>query len=561
MPRSMTSRPPQTDVVNLIRQRFADENIDIRAMDVRDYPDETIVVIRVDQSVFARASELANALDRDLASLGFDGFVTIKSDERSSVPQSPRGRVRNLSDPRVDSVVSLLTARSRTSEVQPSLTYQPDVEDNLATATTPRHHLIFGRRGAGKTALLVETKRIIEKQGHLSLWLNVQTYRHESAESAFLLFSQRLCELIQTYYRSTPDAPKVLATANALHEQAERFLSVKEPNLTDVRRVVPRIQALLRRFLDSSSTRIYIFIDDFHYLERRHQPLLLDLIHGCVRDCDAWIKVTAIEHLARWFDASQQLGLETGHDAAHIHLDLSLQNPARAKRFLESVLLSYATASGMSSLSSVFSNSSLDRLVLASGAVPRDYLTLSAAAIQQARTRAKSKQVGAQDVNKAAGDARQKKLDELQDDAASARDESAQILRALEKVRQFCLDEKSWTYFRIDFRDKEGHVDEYNRIQGLADLRLLHLIEASLSDEHRAGRRSEVYLLDLSQYAGHRLRRKLSVLDFEDGQFVLKKTGTSERPRVGDTANKRLSLLRRAPSFSLEELTSSMDTV
>ena len=65
------------------------------------------------------------------------------------------------------------------------------------------------------------------------------------------------------------------------------------------------------------------------------------------------------------------------------------------------------------------------------------------------------------------------------------------------------------------------------------DLRLLHLVESSLSDERHAGRRSEVYMLDLSQYSGQRLRRKLKVLNFEDGFLVLKDTGTRKESRIG----------------------------
>jgi hypothetical protein len=202
----------------------------------------------------------------------------------------------------------------------------------------------------------------------------------------------------------------------------------------------------------------------------------------------------------------------------------------------------------------VLSNGALDRLLLASGAVPRDYLTLCGRATQVAQQRENAKQVGVQDVNKAAGDAKQKKLDELEDDAASAREQSQRILAALQVVRSFCIDIRNWTYFRVDFRDKERCGQNYKLLESLMDLRLIHLVEASLSDEHHAGHRAEVYMLDLSQYAGQRFKRKLHVLDFHGGHFVLKSTGTNRPAVVGNTANRRLSLLRRAPLFELSKL-------
>jgi hypothetical protein len=161
--------------------------------------------------------------------------------------------------------------------------------------------------------------------------------------------------------------------------------------------------------------------------------------------------------------------------------------------------------------------------------------------------------VGVQDVNKAAGEAAKVKISELEDDASSAGGTS-HLLTALQVLRRFCIDQKRCTYLRIDFRDKENRPTEYSLVQDLVDLRLLHLIESSLSDEHEAGRRSEVYMLDLSQFSGQRLKKQLKVLAFENGHLVLKETGTTAPKRSGDTPKKRLGLLRRGPLFALSNL-------
>ena len=209
---------------------------------------------------------------------------------------------------------------------------------------------------------------------------------------------------------------------------------------------------------------------------------------------------------------------------------------------------------GISSLFGVLSPQALDRLVLASGAVPRDYLVLSASAVRQAQKREKARLVGVQDVNKAAGEAANVKIAELEEDAAAVEGSTNSILDALRKLRTFCLDEKKCTYFRIDFRDKEGRAVEYNLIQSLLDLRLTHLVSASLSDEHQAGRRFEVFMLDLSQFSGQLLKKHLKVLDFEAGHIVLKETGKNVATKIGNTPKKRLGLLRRGPLFELSQL-------
>ena len=53
-------------------------------------------------------------------------------------------------------------------------------------------------------------------------------------------------------------------------------------------------------------------------------------------------------------------------------------HPAHAKQFLEKMLSTYAEKVGIRSLSNILSAEALDRLVLASGAVQRDYLVLCA---------------------------------------------------------------------------------------------------------------------------------------------------------------------------------------
>ena len=103
-----------------------------------------------------------------------------------------------------------------------------------------------------------------------------------------------------------------------------------------------------------------------------------------------------------------------------------------------------------------------------------------------------------QDVNDAAGRSAQTKLKELEIDAAASLGTAKDILDALKDVRNFLLQDHQVTFLRIDLRDKERHPEEYGLIQSLMDLRMLHLLSAGLSARHEAGRRSEVYMLDLS---------------------------------------------------------------
>jgi hypothetical protein len=181
-------------------------------------------------------------------------------------------------------------------------------------------------------------------------------------------------------------------------------------------------------------------------------------------------------------------------------------------------------------------------------------MVLGARAIRKAQLRDRSRTVGVQDVNNAAGEVAQLKLTELEEDAASSSGATQHILEALARVRAFCLDEQRCTFFRVDFKDKERLAKEYELLENLLSLRLIHLLNPTVSDRHKAGQRYEAYMLDLSEFSSDRLKKHLLALDFVSGGLVLKRTGTQEAMKRGDTPKKLLALLRRGSLFSLETL-------
>jgi len=76
---------------------------------------------------------------------------------------------------------------------------------------------------------------------------------------------------------------------------------------------------------------------------------------------------------------------------------------------------------------------------------------------------------GTQDVNEAAGEAGAQKLSELEEDAAFAAGRARVRLKAMDLVRTFTIQEHHYSYFRVGFRDKSEHVDEYVLLQSLMD--------------------------------------------------------------------------------------------
>ena len=157
-------RPMDTETI--IQNGFSEAGIEIQSIERKDYPEESIFVVYVTEDDFDKAAIVGNSLDPELAQKGFNGFVVVRKAEREGKSRLTRLK-DGVKDPKATELANLLTARSRTSEVQPSLSYVADTAQNLLTAITPRHHLIFGRRGTGKTALMVEAKQRVKSEGYL----------------------------------------------------------------------------------------------------------------------------------------------------------------------------------------------------------------------------------------------------------------------------------------------------------------------------------------------------------------------------------------------------------
>ena len=461
-----------------IRGPFSQRDIYVRNVDVKSYPGEVIAVVHVPEDQFSDALSVASDVDDD------DDNILITVKKYKDIDKPKYNSVKDVFDDRITSLIALLSEKSRVSEGNPSLKYIRDINQNLDLCMTPRHHLIFGRRGVGKSALMVEANRILRDRGAHTVWINLQTLRNQASLDAFITIVQKLLDLPLVYWASKERPPASSHQAGRLKEMFSGLLVREDKTVQAVAKHIPEIQSCLHLFTEETQQPIYIFLDDIHYISMAELPTQLDLIHGISRDSNIWIKASGIRHQARWFS----------------------DDPP---------------------------------------------------ALQAARERENARTTGVQDVNKAAGNAADHKLKELEDDAASAIGHAQARMETLSKLENYLLYDVKTTYFRIDFRSKEKYPQEYSLLQSLMDLRMVHLIASSISDEHKAGHRSEVYMLDLSRFTGSRLKQKLTVLDFNKNIIVTKRTGTKEPPKEGKTSRAVLGILRRAPEPSSDPVAPS----
>ena len=160
----------------------------------------------------------------------------------------------------------------------------------------------------------------------------------------------------------------------------------------------------------------------------------------------------------------------------------------------------------------ILTDGALDRLVLASGGVARDFLGIFRRSIGVARNResgARGPKIGVEDVNAAAGEYDQYKREELSRD--TFKDEELPIENEFGKIREFCLSSANANCFLIE---KDAKQNLSNRIEELTDLRLVHKVRSRVTISSRPGKLYEAYMLDVSQYTASRKRRGLEIIEF-----------------------------------------------
>jgi hypothetical protein len=231
-----------------------------------------------------------------------------------------------------------------------------------------------------------------------------------------------------------------------------------------------------------------------------------------------------------------------------LELDSTLRDFSHTQRFLESILEDALAEAGVSK-GDLLTDSARERLVLASGGVPRDYLSLTANALRAASRRDDApnrprNRITAEDVSEVAPALLEQKEQELLTDASL---EDVERLRTqYADLVRFCSQERKWNVFIVEataLREEQWGRD----IAALVELRFLHSIgnlTVKSGSERYTGKRFEAFVLDLSAQVMTRAR-SIEIIPFwtTDGfqrirgaQFVYRPPVDGVRPTPEEAA-------------------------
>lgn len=448
-----------------------------------------------------------------------------------------------------------------------------------------QNHVVFGRRGAGKSTLLSSISRnsnVIVVNINLedfkditfpnivlhilassleNLELNVashypwykfngkaRTLRRKLSDEIDRLRSLTLEPDVEERDIRTRTRRDVGASIGASPHGASAGIEAQMGQEVEVSRKLPvskldhlRLQLSHYKDLINSASElcgskpIFLSLDDFYFVDKAIQPDLIDYFHRIKKDTNLYLKIATIKHRSFLYKRSKAsyIGVELGHDIFEIDLDYTLDNFGDLRSFMTQLL---STANSQSNaeldIESLFAGEGFTQLCLASGGVPRDFLTLFVRLITNFVLQGRGR-IGKVEVNEEAISNINSKLESLKLDSGR---EDIFLEEYLSIIRSRVYSDKRTNAFLVAKPELDAHPQSRQAIRELVDLRLIHVVDKNTSSAPSDGRRYEAYIIDVGLYENSRPRNFNQI-----------------EPGAADEKSRK-DAIRAAPRISLSEV-------
>ncbi|PZW79121.1 hypothetical protein DFS21_10719 [Pseudomonas sp. 2848] len=429
--------------------------------------------------------------------------------------------------------------------------------DHFRRVSSPQHQVIFGRRGSGKSCLFVYCMNQSKEAGENNFiyvgmdqfktlkfpdiltsilidifsqlpgakkkwWWPFSTNKIQAALSELeKTLDTAFEESIEEESRKKNSGKGTFKPKDSLIEfgaEASNELSVKSKFSRQkqdfLERHLSQYKRAIKEAVPTRDHAINILLDDYYLVNNSLQPDVIDYLHRLFRDTNLYLKIGTIRHrtkLRRY--ENQTIGVELNQDIEEINLDKTLDTLRQTQDYLVAILDEMGRTLGINSVSgNLFNADAAHALTLASGGVPRDFLTIFVEAVSLSVSSGKTDRLTPTYIYKAAASqAIPNKRRNLSEDAGVT--DAPALEAAFADIISFCLKEKKKTAFLVSSDDVHAMAAEHEMLQQLVDFKLIHLIDQNTSAASgRAGRYS-AYTLDAALFMAPR-KRNIEIVEF-----------------------------------------------
>lgn len=447
-----------------------------------------------------------------------------------------------------------------------------DVGSVLNDICARQNHVVFARRGCGKTLLLHHSSRLLdssikpvylncedfkrhsfpnvlieildalfgELEGHLSGWFGKKKRSRElivaiRAELGKLrtradvqeediresVASQRGISARGEASASSPRASLRVGAglSETVKAETEKTYRRHEEKIRELDTKLPQLKAQIREFfaLSTGVGAVFLQIDDFYHLNRMDQPLVMDYIHRLCKDLPLYFKVATLKHATTLYAdrEGQPIGAQERHDYQPINIDFTFSDFRKSRDQNRKILHEFGKLASMTArdIDTLFRGEGFDRLVLAGGGVPRDCLSLFLEVLQEVQSAGGDGRIGKDDVRILSRSNFERRIEELKQDSDGREQDT--LIRGIYVLRKFCIDRQTNV-----FLVSEQMMQQEDQIRGLLyrllDYRIIHNAGSALTHKSQAGT-FQAFAIDIGCYAHMRkLHARFTEIDLAD---------------------------------------------
>lgn len=418
-----------------------------------------------------------------------------------------------------------------------------DIHDNIKRVNQDSDLVIFGRRGSGKTTLLLESERTAKKV--LKIYIQCETYKEHTYPNLLLsilkqiiqqslkqfnFFDKYLCKinLWKKLIKEKKELEKLIKNPDELiidenikqklnasakigiynsgaelgtSSETTKGYTYKEEKIQFLVNHLDELRELFSELIkEFNVTNLYLYFDDYYHLDLNSQPSIIDYFFRISKDLSISLKIATIRHRSNLYSRDkygQIKGIQSNADHTSIDLDFSLENFDSTKLFLKQILKNILEKHNyrFDDFFDLFvkTENGFDRVVWASGGVPRDFLILIMYIIDNISLDENDIKIDKRIIDTAAELLFKEKLQDLGSEYAQF-DKTKQFY---EEVFNFCVKYNKKTGFLLKNPCEDSSLEE--KVKNLMDYRLIHPIIKNMTLNKYRGTFT-AYILDIGAY-------------------------------------------------------------
>lgn len=433
----------------------------------------------------------------------------------------------------------------------------------MSTLRSPVNHLLTGRRGVGKSTTLAVLEKAARENGDWVVFVDVETHKSRAYPDVLIEIvldilreirppARRLAKFalrrriarLSKVLTALRDAPQEVVESSEAGESRVRDRGValsggvarsygklaghfsrsrgahatKLRSGTETRRkedflrdLAPALSSVLEEAAAAKGRgALLLVLDDFYFVGMEMQPHVLDHLHGITKRSNVWLKIGSVASRTQSYaDGDPPLGMQPPNDLQHLSLDVGLSDFLTAKRFLEDVTDGVLARTNLK-IREVMTETARERAVLiAGGAVSRDYfdLLISAADVawesaQKPGAAAGPFRIDAENVQSAAGRRLERKQGDLRSDAGR---DATRLEGRFADIVSFARNRD--TYFFL-VRREDLDSDWGREVSELEDLRFVHRIMSTRPNTGTMrGVDTTVFMVDIPALVDRRMQK------------------------------------------------------